>query len=238
MERIMKPLPIVWQRLVREGATCPRCESTQHNVTAALAQLRTALRPLGIEPVLDTQALDDAAFRANPSASNCIWIGGQPMEHWLNARHGSSPCCDVCGDLPCRTMEVDGTTYEAIPAELIVRAGVVAAARMLTLAASDAAAGNAGAPPKVKHSIETNPNGVTIRVEAPPEKQSALLEELAKCAAGTCTCPTPQYDKLQSIHIVPQATGVTVTLQANPGEQVNLVDIEHCLDHTTRQAGL
>lgn len=134
----MKPLPIVWKRLVSEGATCPRCGSTQQNVASAVAQLRTALRPLGIEPVLDMQTLDEASFRANPAESNRLWIGGRPLEDWLGARPGSSPCCEVCGDLPCRTMEVAGVIYEAIPEELIVRAGVVAAAKMVASAASDA----------------------------------------------------------------------------------------------------
>lgn len=127
----MKPLPIVWKRLVSEGATCPRCGSTQHNVVAAVAKLRVALRPLGMEPVLETQVMDDSAFRANPSESNRIWIGGQPMEDWLGARPGNSPCCEVCGDLPCRTVEVDGVTFEAIPEELIVRAAIVAASRRM-----------------------------------------------------------------------------------------------------------
>lgn len=234
----MKTLPIVWKRLVSEGATCPRCGSTQQNITSAIAQLQSALRPLGIEPALDMQALDDAAFRANPSESNRIWIGGRPMEDWLGARPGNSPCCEVCGDLPCRTMEVDGTTYEAIPADLIVRAGVVAAAKMIASAESDADTPTAGGRPKMKNTIETTPDGLTIRVEAPPEKQAALLDELAKCAAGTCSCPTPQYEKLQSIDIDAQPSGVTIALKAKLGEQIDVADIEKCLDHTAKQAGV
>lgn len=132
----MKPLPLVWKRLVNEGATCPRCGSTQQNVISAVAKLKTALHPLGIEPVLETQVMDDAAFRANPSESNRIWIDGEPMEDWLGARPGSSPCCEVCGDLPCRTVEVDGITFDAIPEELIVRAAIVAASKLI--AAEDA----------------------------------------------------------------------------------------------------
>ena len=48
------------------------------------------------------------------------------MEEWLGARAGDSPCCEVCGDRPCRTMEVDGQTYEAIPEDLIVKAAILA----------------------------------------------------------------------------------------------------------------
>lgn len=127
----MKPLPILWKRLVSEGATCPRCGTTQQNVSEAVARLEAALRPLGIAPVLETQAMDDAAFRAAPAESNRIWIGGQPLEAWLGARAGNSPCCEVCGDLPCRTVEVDGQTYEAVPVDLIVKAGLIAAAGLV-----------------------------------------------------------------------------------------------------------
>lgn len=135
----MKPLPILWKRLVDEGETCPRCGSTQRNVTSAVAKLELALRPLGIEPVLETQAIDDASFRAAPAESNRIWIGGKPMEEWLGARAGSSPCCEVCGDLPCRTMELDGQTFEVIPEDLIVKAGIIAASRLVGPDPSDSA---------------------------------------------------------------------------------------------------
>lgn len=127
----MKPLPILWKRLVNEGETCPRCWSTQQNVMTAIAKLEPALRPLGIQPVLQTQAIDDAMFCAAPAESNRIWIGGRPMEEWLGASAGNSPCCEVCGDLPCRTMEVDGQTYEAIPEDLIVKAAIIAASRLI-----------------------------------------------------------------------------------------------------------
>jgi len=127
----MQPLPIVWKRLVTEGETCPRCGSTQQNLAAAMTKLQAALGPLGIAPALETQTLDEAAFRAHPAESNRIWIGGKRMEEWLGARAGSSPCCEVCGDLPCRTMEVDGVSFEAIPEALIVKAGIIAASTLL-----------------------------------------------------------------------------------------------------------
>ena len=130
----MKTLPITWKRLVTEGQTCPRCGTTGHNVASAIATLRLALRPLGIEPALETLALDEASFRADPSQSNRIWIAGKPMEAWLGASVGASACCSVCGDLPCRTVEVGGATYEAIPEALIVRAAMVAAAGMMDAA--------------------------------------------------------------------------------------------------------
>jgi hypothetical protein len=42
----------------------------------------------------------------------------------------SRPCCNVCGDLPCRTVEVDGSTFETLPEDLIVKATMIAPSAM------------------------------------------------------------------------------------------------------------
>jgi len=126
----MKTLPIVWQRLVAGGQTCPRCAGTGDEVERACQQLREQLRPLGIEPVLEIREIDSAVFKANPSESNRIWIAGKPLEEWLNASVGSSPCCSVCGSSHCRTVDVEGTSHDVIPQDLLVKAGMVAASAL------------------------------------------------------------------------------------------------------------
>jgi hypothetical protein len=128
----MKQLSIVWQRLVSpDGRTCDRCGATYTEVQRAVSTLQRALRPVGIEPVLETREIDDATFRADPSLSNRIWVHGKPMEDWLHASVGSSACCSVCGDAECRTVEVGGTTFETIPERVLVRAALIAAAQLL-----------------------------------------------------------------------------------------------------------
>ncbi len=119
----MKALPILWQRLVTSGKTCPRCAGTGDEVNWATRQLREILAPVGIEPVLETREIDEAAFKTNPAESNRIWIAGKPMEAWLNGTVGSSRCCAVCGDAECRTVEVEGASYEVIPEALLVKGG-------------------------------------------------------------------------------------------------------------------
>ena len=89
----------------------------------------------------------------------------------------------------------------------------------------------------MKHTIETTSEGLRISASVSPEKQSALLQEFAKCAAGTCSCPTPQYDKVESIDVKAQPTGVSVGLRAKPGEVIDLADIELCLEHTAKRIG-
>lgn len=128
----MKTLTIRWQRLVdADGQTCDRCGATGTAVEEAVGKLGRCLGELGIETVLEKQSLGMSAFHEDPLESNRIWIAGEPLEKWLSATIDQSRCCSTCGDADCRSITVDGTTYEAIPAELIVRAGLLAGASLL-----------------------------------------------------------------------------------------------------------
>ena len=158
----MRSLPILWKRLVKEGATCPRCGSTQENVVSAVKKLEAALQPLGIEPVLETLAIDEAGFQADPSESNRIWIAGKPLEEWLGARVGASKCCTVCGDLPCRTMEIGDSIHETIPEDLIVRAAMMAASGMI---GSDPTSANPSARASLCRARRA-PRSTSLRVQA------------------------------------------------------------------------
>lgn len=124
-------LPIVWQRLISGGETCPRCGATQEAIQRAVQTLTEVLGPLHIAPTLETMTLDRDSFGEAPSESNRIWVAGQPLEDWVGAQVSASQCSSVCGDHSCRTLDVDGTTYEAVPETLIVKAGVAAAAALL-----------------------------------------------------------------------------------------------------------
>lgn len=83
---------------------------------------------MGIEVVLEEVELRLEAFKQQPLESNRILIGGRSLEAWLGATAGHSWCCEVCGQEDCRTLTVDGRTHEAVPADLIVKAGLLAAA--------------------------------------------------------------------------------------------------------------
>ena len=128
----MISLPIVWQRLVSsDGRTCDRCGGTHQELERAIAVLTEALRPLDIEPTLETREIDQESFAANPSTSNRIWILDKPLEEWLAGSVGSSQCCSVCGESECRTVEVSRSTFEVIPERLILKAALLAAAQLL-----------------------------------------------------------------------------------------------------------
>lgn len=128
----MEMLHIRWQRLLIDGVTCPRCASTEEELERACALLEQVFAPLGIGVVLEKEILSCEAFRKDPLQSNAIFLNGRPLEEWLEASRGASPCCDVCGPVACRTVEVDGRVYEVIPAELIVKAAFLAVSASLS----------------------------------------------------------------------------------------------------------
>lgn len=124
-------LKIRWKRLVSNEETCPRCGSTEEELGKAVSILKQSPAPLGIEVVLEKEELSVAEFKKEPLQSNQIWINNRLLEDWIEGRVGQSPCCDVCGPHDCRTVEVEGHTYEVIPAELIIKAGLSAASQLV-----------------------------------------------------------------------------------------------------------
>ena len=128
----MQTIRIVWQRLLSlQGQTCDRCAATELALQQALETLQQALAPLQMSVEFHRQAISLEQFNQDPQASNRIWVADQPLEAWLGASTGSSPCCSVCGDAQCRTLECGNRSYEAIPPQLIIKAGLLAAAQQM-----------------------------------------------------------------------------------------------------------
>ena len=128
---MLKTLTIRWQRLVDgQGRTCPRCRSTGDTVSETFQKIGKALAELGIDVELKMEPIDFPMFANDPLQSNRIWIGGRLLEEWLGGTEGWSRCCEVCGEVDCRTISVDDGTYEAIPEHLIVKASLLAAAAL------------------------------------------------------------------------------------------------------------
>lgn len=127
----MNELKINWQRLVSNSETCPRCGSTEDNLEKAVSRLKESIKPLGLNLKFNKEKLSVEEFKESPLESNKIIINDKPLEYWINGTVGESECCDVCGPTDCRTVTVNGDTYEEIPPELIIKAGLIAASNMI-----------------------------------------------------------------------------------------------------------
>lgn len=117
-----KTITIIWERLVEDNRTCPRCGSTGAELEQAVALLEPILSQAGVNLSVEQRTLTLNEFKQDPLRSNRILINNKPLESWLGATTGESPCCDVCGPAQCRTVKLKSKTYEAVPAELIVQA--------------------------------------------------------------------------------------------------------------------
>ncbi len=89
----------------------------------------------------------------------------------------------------------------------------------------------------MKYSIQKKASELKITVEDARDKQSRLIEELKECAEGRCSCPTPQYAKLEAIEIQQAADKVEIALKAKRGEKIDQADIDKCLEHTAKKIG-
>jgi hypothetical protein len=116
--------------LDEQKQTCPRCGSTEQEAEKAVQELNQLLNQSEIAVNLVKKAIDPVSFKKDVLQSNKILIAGKTLEEWVRAKTGQSKCCETCGDAECRTVEYADETHEAIPADLIVRAGLVAAARL------------------------------------------------------------------------------------------------------------
>jgi len=133
----MNELKINWQRLVSNSETCPRCGSTEDNLEKAVSRLKESIKPLGLNLKFNKEKLSVEEFKESPLESNKIIINDKSLEYWINGTVGESECCDVCGPTDCRTVTVNGDTYEEIPPELIIKAGLIAASNMIENSSSN-----------------------------------------------------------------------------------------------------
>ena len=124
-------ITIKWQRLVSKGETCPRCGSTEKEVEKAYTLIKRSLSPLNIEVKLEKKEISVSKFSKAPLESNKIWVNGLLLEKNVDGKTCQSKCEGVCGPSDCRAIEVDGKVYETIPANFIIKACLIEAARIV-----------------------------------------------------------------------------------------------------------
>ena len=116
----MKTIDIEWRHLVVDQATCERCSDTglllqqlvtdlNHECAARRVQVSLTETPLGPERI---------------SESNQVLINGRPLEVSAPTIRIGASNCRSCGELTgrdeqCRTVELEGQSFEVPPAYLI-----------------------------------------------------------------------------------------------------------------------
>ena len=83
--------------------------------------------------------------------------------------------------------------------------------------------------------IKSTDQGLQVNAKVNPEQAQKLMEEFAKCADGTCSCQTTEYDKLDSMKVSQTESGLTMDLKAKAGKTLDPSCVSECLDHTAAQ---
>lgn len=83
--------------------------------------------------------------------------------------------------------------------------------------------------------IKSTEQGLQINAKVTPERAQKLMEEFAKCANGTCSCQTTEYEKLDSMQVSQTDDGLTMDLKAKSGESFDTREVSQCLTHTAAQ---
>lgn len=88
----------------------------------------------------------------------------------------------------------------------------------------------------MKYKIETDSEKLAISIDEVKGKKTKLMQALQECSEGRCTCPTPEFDKLESMQVKEDGDSVQIELKPKRDQQLKPVDIEKCVQHTIHQA--
>lgn len=84
----------------------------------------------------------------------------------------------------------------------------------------------------MKRTVKSSSKGLTIEVSDISGQQEQLLAEFQACREGRCSCPTNEYEKLDSLNIEAASGTIRLSLKVKSGQVLDESEIEKCLDHT------
>ncbi len=81
--------------------------------------------------------------------------------------------------------------------------------------------------------VKTNQTGssLVVNLEDVTDKK-AILETIQGCADGSCACSTDEYQKVESMEILPGANSIQLNIEVKAGEIIDPNCISECLTPT------
>lgn len=87
----------------------------------------------------------------------------------------------------------------------------------------------------MKYKVDEKKDGIDIKVAGVKGEKEKLLEAFRECQEGRCSCPTAEYQKLQSLEVEQSGDGIDLRLKSKPGETIDKAEIEKCLGYTAER---
>ncbi len=86
----------------------------------------------------------------------------------------------------------------------------------------------------MKYNIKQSNDLTKIHIQDVGKKKEELLDAFSLCQQGKCGCPTDEYLKLMSISIDEKENGITLKLVPKEGQDLDLAELEKCLNYTIK----
>jgi hypothetical protein len=83
-----------------------------------------------------------------------------------------------------------------------------------------------------QYEISDESSAVSIELTEVAGHQKELLEAFQECQAGTRSCPTDEYRNVASMTVDADESRIAIRLEAKPGVELDVSEIENCLDYT------
>ena len=74
-------------------------------------------------------------------------------------------------------------------------------------------------------------SSLVVNIEDVADK-NAILETIQGCADGSCACSTDEYQKVESMQILPGANSIQLNIEVKAGEIIDPNCISECLAPT------
>ena len=77
-------------------------------------------------------------------------------------------------------------------------------------------------------------SSLVVNIEDVADK-NAILETIQGCADGSCACSTDEYQKVESMQILPGANSIQLNIEVKAGEIIDPNCISECLAPTEQK---
>ncbi len=84
----------------------------------------------------------------------------------------------------------------------------------------------------MKSKIMTNKNGIDINITEVEGKKEELIEAFQECSEGRCSCPTQEYQKVETMNVIDTEGTIRLSITSKADEVIDTKEIEKCLEYT------
>lgn len=84
----------------------------------------------------------------------------------------------------------------------------------------------------MKYKVNNNDDAVDINVSDAGDKKEELINAIRECANGECSCPSQEYDKVESILVDDTGADIQISIKSKDGETIDKKEVEKCLEYT------